>query len=249
MKIEFTCRIWSAFLAASFGLIAPVLQASPSTAPVIANFFPTNGPAGTSVTIVGANLITATNVEFNGVSAGFSVFGNQLVTTVPTNATTGAIQIFTPNGATASTNVFTLTELDPPLIEDFFPASGPIGTSVAVVGKNLAGITAVWFGGVAALFSPGFANTNLTATVPTNATTGFITVVTTGGTNTSAKTFTVTATPPPIISGFEPTSGAAGTRVTISGTNLSGVTAVRFNGVEAKFTPGFFGSSITVFVP
>jgi hypothetical protein len=47
--------------------------------------------------------------------------------------------------------------------------------------------------------------------------------------------FTVTG-PAPTISGFNPTGGAAGTAVTITGTNLSGATAVAFNGSSATFT-------------
>jgi uncharacterized protein (TIGR03437 family) len=42
--------------------------------------------------------------------------------------------------------------------------------------------------------------------------------------------------PPPAVSGFTPTSGPAGTSVTISGTNFTGATAVRFNGASAPFT-------------
>lgn len=43
-------------------------------------------------------------------------------------------------------------------------------------------------------------------------------------------------TPPPGIDRFGPTTGQPGTRVTLNGTNLTGVTRVRFNGVEALFT-------------
>jgi hypothetical protein len=42
--------------------------------------------------------------------------------------------------------------------------------------------------------------------------------------------------PPPTISGFTPPSGGPGTSVTISGTNLNGATAVKFNGMSATFT-------------
>src|SRR5437588_3467332 len=52
----------------------------------------------------------------------------------------------------------------------------------------------------------------------------------------------------PTITGFAPTSGPVGTSVTISGTNFTGATAVRFNGTSASFTVNS-ASAITATVP
>ena len=52
----------------------------------------------------------------------------------------------------------------------------------------------------------------------------------------------------PTISSFTPTSGAVGTSVTITGTNFTGATAVKFNGTSASFTVGS-STSITATVP
>ena len=54
-------------------------------------------------------------------------------------------------------------------------------------------------------------------------------MTTSDGTGTSAGSFTVT----PAITSFTPTSGAVGVIVTISGTNFTGATAVKFNGTNA----------------
>jgi hypothetical protein len=59
-------------------------------------------------------------------------------------------------------------------------------------------------------------------------------VTTPGGTATSANAFTVLS--PPAIASLAPASGPVGAAVTISGTNLTGTTAVTFNGVSAGFT-------------
>ncbi|MFY9581000.1 MAG: IPT/TIG domain-containing protein, partial [Gaiellaceae bacterium] len=58
--------------------------------------------------------------------------------------------------------------------------------------------------------------------------------------------FTVLA--PPTISGFNPTSGAPGAAVTITGTNLNGATAVAFNGTTASYTINS-STQITATVP
>jgi LmbE family N-acetylglucosaminyl deacetylase len=91
-----------------------------------------------------------------------------------------------------------------------------------------------------------------TFTAPASATTlTFSLVVNDGTSNSPADTVTITITTPPptpTITGFTPTSGPVGTSVTISGTNLSGATAVKFNGVTATFTVGS-STTITTTVP
>jgi hypothetical protein len=53
----------------------------------------------------------------------------------------------------------------------------------------------------------------------------------------------------PKITSFTPTSGRAGTVVTIQGSNLLGVTSVTFNGVTATTFTVNSSSTITVTVP
>jgi hypothetical protein len=57
-----------------------------------------------------------------------------------------------------------------------------------------------------------------------------------------------TPTPAPTVTSFTPASGAVGTSVTITGTNFTGATAVRFNGTSATFTVAS-ATSITTSVP
>jgi virginiamycin B lyase len=82
-----------------------------------------------------------------------------------------------------------------PTIESFAPASGAVGTSVIINGTSFTGATSVTFNGVMAAFVIN-SDTKITATVPIGATTGRITVTTTGGSATSAASFTVGATHP-----------------------------------------------------
>jgi FG-GAP repeat protein/IPT/TIG domain-containing protein len=79
-------------------------------APRISSFTPTSGPVGTLVTIKGSGLTQATVVEFNGVSAVFTVVNDGKITaTVPAGATTGKIEVESPGGTGISRTDFTVT--------------------------------------------------------------------------------------------------------------------------------------------
>ncbi len=69
----------------------------------------------------------------------------------------------------------------------------------------------------------------------------------------SAATFVLSASPAmastPTISGFTPAAGLVGSSVTITGTSLTGATAVNFNGTSATFTANSAGTSVTATVP
>lgn len=65
-----------------------------------------------------------------------------------------------------------------------------VGQTIGILGQGLAGTTAVSFNGAAATFTK-LSGTYLTATVPSGATTGFITVTTPGGNLTSNQKFWV----------------------------------------------------------
>jgi hypothetical protein len=134
-----------------------------------------------------------------------------------------------------------------PTISGFSPISGPPGTSVAISGSGFTGATSVKLNGTAASFTAN-SGTQITATVPATATTGKISVTTSGGTATSSGNFTVTATAAPTITSFTPTSGPVGTSVVITGTGFTGATLVKFNGTAASFAVDS-GTQISATVP
>jgi hypothetical protein len=170
---------------------ATSFDVTPSPVPTIASFNPTSGPVGTSVVITGTGFTGATAVTFNGTSATFTVNSNtQITATVPNGATTGAIAVTTPGGTATSSTNFTVTA-GGLSITSFNPTSGPIGTSVVITGTEFTGVQSVRFNGVSATFTVN-SNTQITATVPSGATTGPIEVRKQGVTATSAGVFTVT---------------------------------------------------------
>jgi hypothetical protein len=123
------------------------------------------------------------------------------------------------------------------------PTSGSTGggTQVIITGSAFTGVTAVNFGAAAASFTFN-SDTQITATSPAGTGTVDVTVTTPGGTSptSSADQFTYVAPPPPppTISSVSPNTGstAGGTPVTITGTNLTGATSVKFGGVAATFS-------------
>jgi len=151
----------------------------------------------------------------------------QITAVVPSSAASGPIQVTTPHGVATSESRFTyIPPVTAPTISGFSPASVGIGTSVVIVGTYFTGATAVRFNGTpAASFSVDSA-TQITAIVPAGVSSGTIQVITPDGTATSADGFIFV--PQPAITAFSPTSGGRGASVTITGTNLSGTTAVYF---------------------
>lgn len=233
----------------ALGVMAVLVTALPASASTITSFSPTCGVAGTVVTITGVGFTGMSDVLFNGTSSLGEAFVSdaQVTATVPAGATTGTIVVETPAVDTASTANFIPAAAGVPTITSFAPTSGSIGSSVVITGTNFGCTTSVMFDATAATTYVVNSATQITATVPVGAATGLLHVTTTGGgPANSAADFTVVGTS--TITSFSPTSGPVGTTVTITGTNLTGVTAVKFNGVTATFTTST-PTSVTADVP
>jgi subtilase family serine protease len=216
--------------------------APPPPAPTVTSFSPASGAASTAVDVQGTNFTGATGVTFNGTpDTTFTVNSSTDISAhVPSGATTGPIQVTTPNGTGTSTSSFTVTGGggggSAPTVTSFSPTSGPVGTSVTITGTSFTGATSVQFSGTAAATYTVNSSTQITATVPTGATTGPISVTNGSGTGTSSSSFTVTTAPLPKITGFSPGYGRTGAGVTIMGSEFTGATSVTLGGVSASFT-------------
>src|SRR5256712_3212690 len=123
------------------------------------------------------------------------------------------------------------------------PSSGPAGTTVTVTGKNFAansGIT-ISYDGSSITTTPTTITSTSTGsftgsiTIPSSSTAGPHTVKATDASNHPASAqFTVTTTPIATIS-LNPSSGPAGTTVTVTGTNFSpnsAIIAVTYDGTS-----------------
>jgi|HubBroStandDraft_6_1064221.scaffolds.fasta_scaffold73729_2 uncharacterized repeat protein (TIGR03803 family) len=149
---------------------------------------PTSGNVGSSVGIFGQGFTGTKAVSFNGVNATpLSVTDTYLTVKVPSGAKTGTVTVVRPSGNLNSLQQFKVT----PTISSFSPSSGKVGTIVTINGTGLTQTTKVTFGMKAATFKF-ISDSKVTATVPSGAKTGKVTVTTAGGSATSSGTFTVT---------------------------------------------------------
>ena len=135
-----------------------------------------------------------------------------------------------------------------PTVTSFTPTSGPVGSSVSINGTGFTGASAVRFNGTAATTYVFNNDTLITATVPTGAASGTISVTTPGGTGTSANSFTVVSAA--MITSISPNSGppAGGQSVNIAGTDLGGASSVTFGGTAGTITANT-ATQITVTAP
>lgn len=200
---------------------------------VITDFDPKIAVGGTKVRIDGGDFTGATQVAFNGkASPDWDITSvSQILATVPSEAGVGPITVVTPNGTATSFTDFIGTGAGP-IITNIMPISGMTGDPIVISGFNLILVTNVLFNGVNALSNVVTSDTQLTAFVPPNVTSGPITVISEFGSTNSTQIFSAE----PIITNFVPAFATVGTEITIRGLNLSEVTNVNFNGITADFT-------------
>ena len=148
----------------------------------------TSAREGAAVGILGQGFSSSSVVEFGGVPATTvePPGTTYLSATVPFGALTGPVTVTTGSTTLTSNRTFRVT----PTLTSFTPLSGPVGTSVTINGTGLTQATYVKFNGESAVFSVQ-SDSEITATVPSDATTGKITVTTAGGTAVSTASFTV----------------------------------------------------------
>jgi uncharacterized repeat protein (TIGR03803 family) len=147
--------------------------------------------------------------------------------------TTGKFYGGTFNGGAHNAGVLYSFDMGLPPFVSLTTTSGAELSKVGILGQGFSKTSIVEFGGVAATKITVSGTTFITASLPTGAQSGPVTVTTGSTTLTSQQSFAVL----PAITSFTPTSGPVGTVVTITGTGLVQTNGVTFDGVAAaKFT-------------
>lgn len=196
--------------------------------PTVSSFTPPHAGSGFTVDINGSDFSGATAVSFGDVPANsFTIISPTLIKATVGNGASGDVRVVTPGGSGAKTGfIYRAT----PVVHSFFPQSASTGTSVVISGWNLASITEVQFGGVAASSFTITSPNSITATVAAGSS-GSVSVSNSWGTASLAG-FNYVGNSPAIES-VVPSIASAGTTVTITGENLTGTSSVSFGGTPA----------------
>jgi len=224
-----------------------------ATCPGVPTFSPASGFVGSTVTISGTFTTAPTQVRFNTSSlvTPTTTSATSVTAVVPAGATTGPIHVYTAAGQRTSATSFTVTPVPAPTITSFTPTFGPVGSSVKITGTNFSGTaggatfttTGVTFNNVAATFVVNSA-TQITATVPSTATSGPIKVTTPGGSATSTTNFTVSKTHSRSITLKLKQSGKASGSVSV-GDGFTACTASVPVKIQRKSSGGWKGAGTT----
>ena len=199
-------------------------------APEIQGFFPEAGSPGTRVTVKGNYFEGQLKVWYGSVEVPFEAMGFEtLGFDVPTGAEDEHIRISNSYGEGISTNMFHIVEA--PGAFSHTPASGKPGTVVRLTGDGISGVSDVYFNGVRSTITE--TDENLIVTyVPSEATTGYITIENEGGQAASQEAFIIEGVP--AITEISPSRTQTGEIVTVTGVEFIGPLEVYIGDQQAE---------------
>jgi len=256
----------------SFAAAAEVLEVRQLLTAAVTGVTPNTGTpsGGDSVQIAGSGFSSVQAVMFGSVAAqSYTVNSTSSISAVSPSHSAGQVDIIVyaqGTGSTANSADHFTFQTPTPQVTQLGTTSGSTagGDQVTILGNNLSGATAVYFGSTAAT-GIHYVDSQLTVTSPAeSAGTVDVVVVTSNGysATSSADHFTFVTPPPPAVTGIDDnttdalngfgpsTSGlvTGGDQVTILGNYLSGATAVYF-GSTAATGLHYVNNQLTVTAP
>ena len=175
----------------SYDLVGNLLSiaTNPTSQTSVIGFDPQTGSSGTQVTISGtgfSSTIAQDSVSFNGTPATVtSASVTQLVATVPSGTTTGPIAVTTPNGSATSSSSFVVGgNANAPTVSGFSPTIATSGTALTINGTNFDPTPAndlTLINRLAKATISSATQSSLSTTIPSTATTGYVSVTTANG--------------------------------------------------------------------
>jgi hypothetical protein len=206
-----------------------IFKNSKSNAVNITSFDPVSAAFGQEVSIRGVNFLNATSVTFGGRPAkSYKINGSSLIVATVDEGMSGDIKVVAPYGEAAKSG-FTYI-LAAPIISSFSSKAPFIGEEVTITGNHFINVSEVKIGGIAASFtvvSPTMIKAIIAEEAKANESKALVT--TPKGT---AEINIYAIAERPIITAFTPQSASLGTVVTITGSNFSSTTSVKFGGTN-----------------
>lgn len=188
----------------------------------VTSFTPQTGGSLTQLTIVGNNLNGAQSVTVGGTPvAAYKVVSPSEITATVANGASGFVKVVTNTG---SDSLAGFTYISSPVITSFSPVVAAAGNTVTITGNHFTGTTQVSFGGVNAVSFNVVSATTITAVAPSGGP-GAISITTPGGVAALAGYISR-----PTILYFSPAQGTQGANLQITGTSITGTTAVSVGG-------------------
>ncbi|MBN2523402.1 MAG: IPT/TIG domain-containing protein [Bacteroidales bacterium] len=217
-------------------------------APAVTSMTPNPVKPGTNLTITGTNLDLTTQIEFSitkKVSSFESISATQIVVEVPVNALAGPVSMIPASGILVAAPE-ELAMIDP-VITGISPDPAKTGQDITVTGTNLDLVNTVTFGGGSEGSIVSGSTTELTVTVPEDALEDVVTFITVAGV--SVVSDDAISLVLPTITDITPLSLLTKEDITITGTDLDIVAAVRFTGGKEAQVSGGTDIEITATVP
>lgn len=203
--------------------------------PTWGGYTPHSGPGGTLITIKGDNFARTTKVLYGNREIRVVKWNaREIVAEIPKNASgTKYIWVVDAGARVRSGKPFEV--LSPPSIASFAPVSGTPGTEVTIAGSNFTKATTVRLGRTELAVSR-WSPTNLTVTIPANASAGkdYFWVSEDKLTQRAPTPFRVTdwAT----ITSFRPARAKPGQRIMVKGENFTSQSKVQYGKYDCEVT-------------
>ncbi len=216
---------------------------------------------GTFLTLTGTGFTTASVVNFGGTAiTNFTINSDSQITLLTPPAVGGVfdVSVSTAAGttATSSSTQFSVSAASAPAVTSLGTSSGSTagGTTITVNGSGFTSASTVMFGAEPAASFTVVSDSVITAVSPAQAAgTVDVKVYSYSGVSASGSGdhFTYSAASAPSVTGLATTGGstAGGTLVTITGSYLTGASAVAFGTVSVSNFTVVSDSTITVYAP
>lgn len=185
---------------------------------------------GDDFEVTGNDLVNVTAVSVAGLSASFNTNANKLTVLVPVNANSGFVPVTIAQGTYIYTFPYNFYIFPKPTISGIIGSPALIGSTISITGFALTSTSGIAFNGANQTTVSNINENLITLIVPIGAQNGTLSLTAAGGTAISPTAFVVA----PSISGVNPTAAGVGRSITLTGSGLSAVTQVHFDGTQGS---------------